>query len=366
MTELKTPLLSVKDLKKHFPIVKGFFNKVVGQIKAVDGVSFDLQAGECLALVGESGSGKTTVGRAVLRAVQPTSGSVWFDLDGTRVEVSRASDSTLKMLRRHMQLIFQDPYASLNPRMTVLDVVGEPLLVNGMRDRQERERHVVELLRQVGLDPGHMRRYPHAFSGGQRQRIGIARALALHPRLIVADEPVSALDVSVQAQVLNLLQDLQQELQLTFLFIAHDLGVVRHIADRVAVMYAGRLVEITAVDTQFESPAHPYTEALLSAGQDIGFCCSAKWRILQIHRPDVRFIRGAGTRKLSAVKRCRNYEKLRTAILPDAISRRRQSSKGLKCWHKGLNSWIKRIHPPRWLVSVSSRRNSSVPVPGPR
>ena len=265
MTELKTPLLSVKDLKKHFPIVTGFFNKVVGQIKAVDGVSFDLQAGECLALVGESGSGKTTVGRAVLRAVQPTSGSVWFDLDGTRVEVSRASDSTLKMLRRHMQLIFQDPYASLNPRMTVLDVVGEPLLVNGMRDRQERERHVVELLRQVGLDPGHMRRYPHAFSGGQRQRIGIARALALHPRLIVADEPVSALDVSVQAQVLNLLQDLQQELQLTFLFIAHDLGVVRHIADRVAVMYAGRLVEITAVDTLFESPAHPYTEALLSA-----------------------------------------------------------------------------------------------------
>ena len=265
MTGLKTPLLSVKDLKKHFPIVKGFFNKVVGQIKAVDGVSFDLQAGECLALVGESGSGKTTVGRAVLRAVQPTSGSVWFDLDGTRVEVSRASESTLKMLRRHMQLIFQDPYASLNPRMTVLDVVGEPLLVNGMRDRQERERHVVELLRQVGLDPGHMRRYPHAFSGGQRQRIGIARALALRPRLIVADEPVSALDISVQAQVLNLLQDLQQELQLTFLFIAHDLGVVRHIADRVAVMYAGRLVEITDVDTLFESPAHPYTEALLSA-----------------------------------------------------------------------------------------------------
>ena len=265
MTELKTPLLSVKDLKKHFPIVKGFFNKVVGQIKAVDGVSFDLQAGECLALVGESGSGKTTVGRTVLRAVQPTSGSVWFDVDGASVEVSRASESTLKMLRRHMQLIFQDPYASLNPRMTVLDVVGEPLLVNGMRDRQERERRVVELLRQVGLDPGHMRRYPHAFSGGQRQRIGIARALALHPKLIVADEPVSALDVSVQAQVLNLLQDLQQQLQLTYLFIAHDLGVVRHIADRVAVMYAGRLVEITDVDTLFESPAHPYTEALLSA-----------------------------------------------------------------------------------------------------
>ncbi|MEE2708799.1 MAG: dipeptide ABC transporter ATP-binding protein [Gemmatimonadota bacterium] len=265
MTGLKTPLLRVKDLKKHFPIVKGIFNKVVGQIKAVDGVSFDLKDGECLALVGESGSGKTTVGRTVLRAVQPTSGSVWFDVDGVSVEVSRASESTLKMLRRHMQLIFQDPYASLNPRMTVLDVVGEPLLVNGMRNRQERERRVVELLRQVGLDPGHMRRYPHAFSGGQRQRIGIARALALHPRLIVADEPVSALDVSVQAQVLNLLQDLQQELQLTYLFIAHDLGVVRHIADRVAVMYAGRLVEIADVDTLFESPAHPYTEALLSA-----------------------------------------------------------------------------------------------------
>ena len=265
MTELKTPLLSVKDLKKHFPIVKGFFNKVVGQIKAVDGVSFDLQAGECLALVGESGSGKTTVGRTVLRAVQPTSGSVWFDVVGVSVEVSRASESTLKMLRRHMQLIFQDPYASLNPRMTVLDVVGEPLLVNGMRNRQERERRVVELLRQVGLDPGHMRRYPHAFSGGQRQRIGIARALALHPKLIVADEPVSALDMGVQAQILNLLRRLQDQLGLTYLFISHDLGVIQHMCNEITVMYMGRIVEQSDRQSLFNNPLHPYTQALLSA-----------------------------------------------------------------------------------------------------
>ncbi len=258
-------LLEVRNLKKHFPITRGFFNHVVGQVKAVDGVSFRLAEGECLGLVGESGSGKTTVGRTLLRAMAPTAGEILFRVNGEEVDVSRASGETLKGLRRHMQMIFQDPYASLNPRMTVLDLVGEPLLVNGMADRKEREERVQDLLVQVGLKPHFLRRYPHAFSGGQRQRIGIARALALHPRLIVADEPVSALDVSVQAQVLNLLQELQARLGLTYLFVAHDLSVVRHISDRVAVMYVGKIVELTSVDRLFQSPKHPYTEALLSA-----------------------------------------------------------------------------------------------------
>ncbi len=265
MNEKKQPLLQVKDLKKHFPIVSGFFNQIVGYIHAVDGVSFDLRAGECLGLVGESGSGKTTVGRTILRALSPTAGEVLFQANGEVVDVARASQKTLKDLRRHMQMIFQDPYSSLNPRMTILDIIGEPLLVNGVRSRQEREDRVRELLLQVGLKPQHLRRYPHAFSGGQRQRIGIARALALHPRLIIADEPVSALDVSVQAQVLNLLQELQERFGLTYLLIAHDLTVVRHISDRVAVMYAGRLVELAEVDGLFTAPLHPYTEALLSA-----------------------------------------------------------------------------------------------------
>ena len=265
MVEEKTPLLRVQALKKYFPIVKGFFNRVVGQIRAVDEVSFSLHEGECLALVGESGSGKTTVGRSILRAIQPTGGSIWIKIDDVDVDISKASEAELKVMRRHMQLIFQDPYSSLNPRMTVLDIVGEPLLVNKVYKRRAREEHVAKLLKQVGLDPHHMRRYPHAFSGGQRQRIGIARALALQPRLIVADEPVSALDVSVQAQVLNLLQELQTQYKLTYLFISHDLGVVRHIADRVAVMYAGRLVEIAPVGHLFDHPRHPYTEALISA-----------------------------------------------------------------------------------------------------
>jgi len=258
-------LLRVRDLKKHFPITRGFFNKVVGHVKAVDGVSFDVREGECLGLVGESGSGKTTVGRTILRALSPTAGEVWFRANGREVNVAKASPGVLKGLRRHMQMIFQDPYASLNPRMTVLDIVSEPLLVNGVADRKEREQRVQELLVQVGLKPHFLRRYPHAFSGGQRQRIGIARALALHPNLIVADEPVSALDVSVQAQVLNLLQELQEQFGLTYLFVAHDLGVVRHICDRVAVMYAGRIVEMAPVDALFDAPGHPYAEALLSA-----------------------------------------------------------------------------------------------------
>ncbi len=261
----KDILLDVVDLVKHFPITSGFFDKITGQVKAVDGVSFSLYKGECLALVGESGSGKTTVGRTLLRAYKPTQGQVIFHLNGEAIDVASASESRLKELRRHMQMIFQDPYASLNPRMTVFDLVGEPLLLHGVKDRDQRESRVRQLMQQVGLDPQHMRRYPHAFSGGQRQRIGIARALALHPQLIVADEPVSALDVSVQAQILNLLQELQRELGLTYLFIAHDLSVVRHIADRVAVMYVGKIVESAPVDALFSRPRHPYTEALLAA-----------------------------------------------------------------------------------------------------
>ncbi|HCK13845.1 TPA: peptide ABC transporter substrate-binding protein [Candidatus Poribacteria bacterium] len=259
------PLLQVRNLKKYFPIKQGFFNQVVGQIRAVDGISFDLYHGECLGLVGESGSGKTTVGRSILRALSPTDGQVLFRLDDRSYDLATATEETLRPLRQHMQMIFQDPYSSLNPRMTVFDIIGEPLLVNNVSDRSEREQRVQELLTQVGLKPEHMRRYPHAFSGGQRQRIGIARALALHPKLIVADEPVSALDVSVQAQVLNLLQELQETFQLTYLFIAHDLSVVGHISDRIAVMYAGKLVELGATDELFRQPRHPYTEALLAA-----------------------------------------------------------------------------------------------------
>ena len=265
MAEPATPLLQVRDLKKHFPITKGFLNRVVGAVKAVDGVSFDVLEGECLGLVGESGSGKTTVGRCILRALDPTEGVIHFRVDDTVTDVATADYKQLKELRQHMQLIFQDPYASLNPRMTVFDIVGEPLLVNGMKDRTQRELRVRELLAQVGLNPQHLQRYPHAFSGGQRQRIGIARGLALNPRLIVADEPVSALDVSVQAQILNLMNSLQRELGLTYLFIAHDLSVVRHICDRVAVMYVGRIVELAPTEDLFHTPRHPYTRSLLDA-----------------------------------------------------------------------------------------------------
>lgn len=265
MTSANPILLEMRDIKKYFPITKGFFNKVVGHVRAVDGVTCTLFEGECLALVGESGSGKTTIGRAILRAIRLTAGEVLFHLDGKVLDVATAPEDELAELRRHMQMIFQDPYASLNPRMTAFDIIGEPLLVHGMRNRREREDRVRELLLQVGLNPQQLQRYPHAFSGGQRQRLGIARALALHPRLIVADEPVSALDVSVQAQVINLLQDLQEALGLTYLFIAHDLSVIRHIADRVAVMYLGKIVELAPVDRLFVHPSHPYTEALLAA-----------------------------------------------------------------------------------------------------
>ena len=258
-------MLQVRGLKKYFPIKAGFFNKIVGQVKAVDGVTFDLYPGECLGLVGESGSGKTTIGRTLLRALSPTDGEIVFRVNGRSYNLASVSEDVLRPLRQHMQMIFQDPYSSLNPRMTVADIIGEPLLVNGVVDRSKREERVSELLEQVGLKTEHLRRYPHAFSGGQRQRIGIARALALRPTLIVADEPVSALDVSVQDQVLNLLQDLQETFQLTYLFIAHDLSVVGHITDRIAVMYAGRLVELGVTEELLDQPKHPYTEALLAA-----------------------------------------------------------------------------------------------------
>ena len=259
-------LLRVVGLRKLFPIRKGFLKRTVGHVRAVDGVNFHIDEGETLGLVGESGCGKTTTARCILRAIEPTAGEVFMRVaDGSVVEVGKLRRAELRALRREMQMIFQDPFTSLNPRMTLLDLVGEPLLVHGLRSRREREERVADLLRRVGLRPEYMRRFPHAFSGGERQRIGIARALALHPRLVVADEPVSALDVSVQAQILNLLLDLQSELRLTYLFVAHDLSVVRHISNRVAVMYVGRMVELAETEELFSRPRHPYTAALLSA-----------------------------------------------------------------------------------------------------
>jgi peptide/nickel transport system ATP-binding protein len=259
-------LLDVQGLRKYFPIRRGFLRNVVGNVRAVDGVTFYVRKGETLALVGESGCGKTTTARCILRALQPTEGRILFNTsDGQAVDLAQLPKSKLKPFRPQMQMIFQDPYSSLNPRMTLFDIVGEPLLVNGLKSKDERMDRVAEMLRLVGLRSEYMRRFPHAFSGGERQRIGIARALALHPSLVVADEPVSALDVSVQAQILNLLLDLQAELGLTYIFVAHDLSVVKHISERVAVMYVGHIVE-TAPNLQlFRSPKHPYTEALLSA-----------------------------------------------------------------------------------------------------
>ena len=259
-------LLDVKNLRKFFPIRRGVLQKVVGNVRAVDDVTFYIKQGETLSLVGESGCGKTTTSRCILRALDPTQGTVMFRAEGGNVmDVAALPKSQLQPLRRQMQMIFQDPFSSLNPRMTLFDIVGEPLLVHGEKDATKRTERVAELLRLVGLRPEYMRRYPHAFSGGQRQRIGIARALALNPRLVVADEPESALDVSVQAQILNLMLELQEKLGLTYLFVAHDLSVVKHISDRVAVMYVGQIVETAPTKELFYQPRHPYTEALMSA-----------------------------------------------------------------------------------------------------
>ena len=260
------PLLEVRRLSKSFPIRRGWNRKIVGAVAAVDDVSFSVSEGETLGLVGESGCGKTTTARCILRAIAPTSGEILFrSADGRVVDLAPLSRGQLRPLRPQIQMVFQDPFGSLNPRMTVFDNVGEPLLVNGVRDRRVRLDRVAALLELTGLRPEHMHRFPHAFSGGQRQRIGIARALATEPRLVVADEPVSALDVSVQAQVLNLLLELRTRLHLTLLFVAHDLAVVKHISDRVAVMYVGQLVELAAADAIFRRPRHPYTAALMRA-----------------------------------------------------------------------------------------------------
>ncbi|HUV06586.1 MAG TPA: oligopeptide/dipeptide ABC transporter ATP-binding protein, partial [Spirochaetia bacterium] len=258
--------LDVRNLRKFFPIRKGFFLKTVSNIRAVDDVSFYVNEGETLGLVGESGCGKTTTSRCILRAIAPTSAEILFRTkDGQTVDLAKLTRDELRPLRPQMQMIFQDPYGSLNPRMNLLEIVGEPLLVNGITSRKERTEHVAELLQLVGLRPEYMTRFPHAFSGGQRQRIGIARALSLNPRLVVADEPISALDVSVQAQILNLMLDLQQRLNLTYLFVAHNLSVVKHICDRVAVMYVGKLVEMAGTENLYHSPRHPYTAALMAA-----------------------------------------------------------------------------------------------------
>lgn len=258
MTE---PLLKVEGLKKYFPIRKGLLSRVSGHVKAVDDVSFYVNKGETLGIVGESGCGKSTTGRMLMRLLEPSEGKVFFD----GKELTSISNDDMRKARREIQMVFQDPYASLNPRHTIEKILEEPLIVHGIGDSNERKKKVRDFLEIVGLSSYHAKRYPHQFSGGQRQRIGIARALMTNPKLIIADEPVSALDVSIQAQVLNLMQDLQKELNLTYIFIAHDLGVVRHISDRVGVMYLGKMVEVAVSEKLYDKPLHPYTQALLSA-----------------------------------------------------------------------------------------------------
>jgi len=265
-TDVGEVILEVRGLRKYFPLTRGFWKRTVGYIRAVDGVSFFIREGETLGLVGESGCGKTTLGKCVLRLIEPTAGEVWFKTrEGRRVELTKLGLEELKSMRREMRMVFQDPFSSLNPRLTVMEIVGEPMKIHRLAQGRALEERVRELLEMVGLKAQHMRRYPYEFSGGQRQRIVIARALASNPRLIVADEPVSALDVSVQAQILNLLEDLKSEFHLTYLFISHDLSVVQHVSDRVAVMYLGRLVELGDAEAVYFTPKHPYTEALLSA-----------------------------------------------------------------------------------------------------
>ncbi len=259
-------LLEITDLKKHFPIRAGLFKKTVAHVKAVDGVSFSVRAGETLGVVGESGCGKTTVGRMIMGAYRPTSGNIWFQPPNgePRVDLASIKHSEMKPLRRHIQMVFQDPFASLNPRMTVREILAEPLVVNGVARGRELEGRVRELIELVGLRVQHLNRYPHAFSGGQRQRISIARALALYPKLVVADEPTSALDVSVQAQIVNLALEIQDQLGLAYLFISHDLGLIRHFSQRIVLMYVGRVVEYAPAAPLFARPRHPYTEALMS------------------------------------------------------------------------------------------------------
>lgn len=258
-------MLSVKNLTKHFPIYRGFLRRVVGHVQAVNQVSFSVKRGETLGIVGESGCGKTTLARVILRAYEPTAGEAWFRWNGEMVNIFALEKQELKRLRRNMQIIFQDPLSSLNPRKTVVEIIGEPLLIHRIARGRELKARVSELLELVGLNVQHLDRYPNAFSGGQRQRIAIARALALRPQVVLCDEPVSALDVSVQAQIINLLEDLQNELGLTYLFISHDLSVVEHISERVAVMYLGSFVEIALSRELYKNPRHPYTESLLSA-----------------------------------------------------------------------------------------------------
>ncbi|MCM3489950.1 dipeptide ABC transporter ATP-binding protein [Alkalihalophilus marmarensis] len=258
---LAKPLLEVNGLKKYFDVHGGFLSKKVGEVKAVDDVSFTVYEGEILGIVGESGCGKSTTGKSILRLIEPTEGEVKFE----GRDVTKLSDEEMRKLRRDMQIIFQDPYASLNPRHNIERIISEPLLVHGIGTKEERRKKVAELLEVVGLSSYHANRYPHQFSGGQRQRIGIARALAVNPKLVICDEPVSALDVSVQSQILNLMEDLKDEFKLTYVFIAHDLSVVKHISDRVGVMYLGRMVELAGKDALYEEPKHPYTKALLSA-----------------------------------------------------------------------------------------------------
>jgi len=266
MLDRENLILEVTDLRMYFPIYRGILQRAVGFVKAVDGVSLFLREREVLGLVGESGCGKTTVGRTILRLYDPTSGEIRFRRrTGEWVDITRISQKDMKPIRQEMRMIFQDPFSSLNPRLTVKDLVSEPLEIHGIARGKEAEARVAELMRAVGLDPNYMNRYPHEFSGGQRQRIGLARTLSLNPRLVIADEPVSALDVSVQAQVLNLLEELKDRLGLTLIFIAHDLSVVEHISDRIAVMYVGRIVEMATTEELLRHPLHPYTEALLSA-----------------------------------------------------------------------------------------------------